>query len=136
MALFHQQFLDECLQLAAASREQGESGVGSLVVKEGKILGKGTEQSKSLNDVTRHAEVMAILDATRQHGTEACRGATLYSNVEPCVLCSYVIRHHQFDTVVYMKDAGDVGGTNPQFPILTTTKVKAWPKPPRVIKTG
>ena len=59
----HNLFLKECFQLAAISAEQGESSVGALLVKGNTVLGKGTEQSRGRGDVTRHAEVVAILAA-------------------------------------------------------------------------
>jgi len=127
----HTQFLNRCLELAQLAKVQGESPVGSVIVLDGKVIGEGFEKSRQLNDVTRHAEVVAILDAVVKHGH--CKGATLYSNVEPCILCSYVIRHHQIAAVVFSKHCGELGGTTPLFNILTTDKISKWQKAPEVI---
>lgn len=127
----HAAYLGRCLELAQIAKGEGESPVGSVVVLNGKVIGEGSEKSRQQNDVTRHAEVVAILNALSQHGT--CRGATLYTNVEPCILCSYVIRHYQIATVVFSKRAGELGGTNPIFNILTTDKISKWTSPPEVI---
>lgn len=132
MGSIHDQYLEECYRLAEVVREHGESGVGAVVVKDGQILGEGAEESRSRNDVTRHAEVVAILDAIAKHGANACRGATLYSNVEPCILCSYVIRHYQITQVFYVNRAGQVGGVHSEFPLLTTDKIKGWTQAPHV----
>ena len=132
MRNIHDQYLKECVRLAEVAREHGESGVGAVVVKDGQILGEGTEESRSRNDVTRHAEVVAILDAIAKYGANACRGATLYSNVEPCILCSYVIRHYQIGQVFYVNRAGQVGGVHSEFPILTTDKISGWTPAPLV----
>ncbi len=56
------------------------------------------------------------MDAVKNAGS--CAGATLYSNVEPCLLCSYVIRHHRIARVVYSKACGELGGTNPGLTCL------------------
>lgn len=127
-----QQYMERCLELAAMAASEGESPVGSIIVRDGIVLGEGIEKSKQLKDVTRHAEVMAVLDAVSKHGN--CAGATLYTNVEPCMLCSYVIRHHQLARVVFSKLCGELGGTNPQFNLLTTNDISKWGSAPEVIR--
>ena len=127
----HSVYLNRCLELAQVAKDEGESPVGSVVVLNGDIIGEGSEKSRRQNDITRHAEVVAILDAVAKNGN--CKGATLYSNIEPCILCSYVIRHHQIATVVFSKHSGELGGTNPRFNILTTDMMSKWTKPPEVI---
>lgn len=128
----HHRFLKECLHLADISSKNNEGAVGAIIVKDGNIVGEGTEQSRLRNDVTRHAEVVAILDAIAKHGADICKGATLYSNVEPCILCSYAIRHYAISKVVFMRRAGEVGGVHSTFPILTTKEITRWGKPPDV----
>ena len=127
----HKPFIDRCLELAMMAMLEGESPVGSVVVRDGRIIGEGYEKSRQLQDVTRHAEVVAILDAL-QNG-ETCDGATLYSNVEPCILCSYVVRHHKIAKVVFSKYCGELGGTNEEFNVLTTDRITKWVEPPVVI---
>lgn len=126
------QFMQRCLQLAAIAQQAGESAVGSVVVKDNIILGEGIEESKKLNDVTRHAEVVAILDAIHKHGKASIAGATLYTNVEPCILCSYVIRTYKITEVMYISPCGELGGTNPSFPVLTSNVFTSWQDPPSV----
>jgi tRNA(Arg) A34 adenosine deaminase TadA len=128
----HQSYMQRCLELATEAEAAGESAVGSVIVQNGKIIGEGTEQSRTLNDVTRHAEVTAVLDALSKGHPLA--GATIYSNVEPCLLCSYVIRHHRIAKVVFGKSCGELGGTNPHFNLLTTTELAAWGAAPEVVR--
>jgi len=123
-------YLNRCLELAQEAALAGESPVGSVIVKDGAIIGEGVEQSRRLKDVTRHAEVVAVLDAIQRYGS--CKGATLYSNVEPCILCSYVIRHHQIVHVVFSNYCGTLGGTVPPFNLLTTDAFNTWSPPPTV----
>jgi len=127
----HTIYLHRCLELAERAKSEGESSVGSVIVLDGQVIGEGYEKSRQFHDVTRHAEVVAILDAVANKGS--CNGATLYSNIEPCILCSYVIRHHQIAMVVFSKHSGELGGTNPLFDILTTDKISKWGEPPQVI---
>jgi len=126
----HNKYLERCQQLAEIAAAAGESAVGSVVVLDGKIIGEGSEKSRQMKDVTRHAEVVAILDAVEKYGH--CRGSILYSNVEPCILCSYVVRHHQISKVVFSKLCGELGGTTPAFNILTTDQISVWTKAPLI----
>lgn len=126
----HKTFLDRCETLAARAAAEGESPVGSVVVRDGEILGEAYEQSRRLKDITRHAETLAILDAVHRHGH--CAGATLYTNVEPCILCSYVIRHHRLAKVVFIRASGELGGAGSRYPILTANDIGSWGPPPVV----
>lgn len=128
----HQKFINRCYQLAEIAKTQGESPVGSLVVLNEEIIGEGIEKSKQLGDVTRHAEVVAILEALKV--TKDLSQATIYSNVEPCTLCSYVIRHHKIKEVVFANFCGELGGVGGMFKVLISAEVKAWNKPPKSVK--
>lgn len=126
----HQQYMQRCFELAALAASEGESPVGSVIVKDGHIIGEGYEQSGQFKDITRHAETLAVLDAVKNEGS--CAGAVLYSNVEPCLLCSYVIRHYKIAEVVFSKASGELGGTNPRFNLLTTNDISTWGSAPIV----
>lgn len=126
----HENFMNRCHELAEIAAKEGESAVGSVVVKDGLIIGEGYEKSRQLGDVTRHAEVVAILDALKKD--KDLSEAVLYTNIEPCILCSYVIRHHKISEVVFVKYAGELGGTNPPFNLLTSDSFKSWVSPPKV----
>lgn len=127
----HKPYIDRCFALAGQASEEGESAVGSVIVKDGEIIGEGYEMSRQLKDITRHAEMMAILDAIKRGSN--LEGSIMYSNVEPCILCSYAVRHYKIAEVVYVKSAGELGGTNPPYNILTAGDIKAWGKPPEVV---
>jgi guanine deaminase len=75
----------------ALSREHMESGAGgpfgSVVVREGQVLGEGWNQVTSTNDPTAHAEVVAIRRACETIGSFSLQGATLYASCEPCPMC-------------------------------------------------
>lgn len=127
----HKYYLKRCLELAEQAVLAGESAVGCVIVKDGVIIGEGIEQSRTLKDVTRHAEVTAVLDAVQNYGN--CIGATLYTNVEPCILCSYVIRHHKISTVIFSSYCGELGGTSKHFPLLATEAIEKWGAAPEII---
>ncbi|HEY4063994.1 MAG TPA: nucleoside deaminase [Puia sp.] len=126
----HSLYLTRCLELARIAAAQGDSPVGSIVVKDGKILGEAWEDAKKTRDPTRHAEALAIGDAIKKHGS--CEGATLYSNIEPCLLCAYVIRHHRIRAVVFNRYSGELGGYKGRINLLEAD-LSSWGKAPEVI---
>ncbi len=124
-------YMQRCLELAQKAKEEGESAVGSIVVMNEQIIGEAYEKSRQLKDITRHAETLAILDAL-QH-TNSLEQATIYSNVEPCALCSHIIRHHKIKRVVFLHHCGELGGTAPLFDVLINDQVRSWSRPPEVV---
>lgn len=127
-------YMSRCYELAKIAESEGEAAVGSVVVLNGVIVGEGTEKSRQLRDVTRHAEVVAILDALQSN--HSLEGATLYTNMEPCILCSVVIRHHKIGRVVFAKRSGELGGSKKPFNILTTVEIEKWGSAPVVKEFG
>jgi tRNA(Arg) A34 adenosine deaminase TadA len=75
----------------ALSHEHMELGAGgpfgSVVVRDGKVIGEGWNRVTSTNDPTAHAEVVAIRRACAAIGSFSLQGATLYASCEPCPMC-------------------------------------------------
>ena len=128
----HDSFLARCRALAALAGDRGESPVGALVVVDGAIVGEGVEASRARQDITCHAEVEAVRAAVQAFGRDLS-AATLYTTHEPCLLCSYVIRHHRVGRIVIEHAVPHVGGVTSSHPILTITDVPSWGPPPTVV---
>lgn len=126
-------FMRRCIELALMAKSRGDSAVGSVVVKDEKIVGEGIEGGKTHKDITFHAEVEAIREAVKNLETTNLSGCILVTTHEPCILCSYVIRHHKISTVVVGVSSGEIGGFNSQYPILKDSRIKIWTDPPKVI---
>ncbi|CCH52316.1 CMP/dCMP deaminase zinc-binding protein [Fibrisoma limi BUZ 3] len=95
-------FLREAIRLAREGMHTGQGGpFGSVVVKDGQIVGRGSNQVTSTNDPTAHAEVVAIRDACRNLGTFQLEGCTLYASCEPCPMCLGAIYWARPDRIVY-----------------------------------
>jgi len=60
---------------------------GAVVVKEGVVIGSGTNQVTASNDPTAHAEIVAIREATTKLGTFDLTGCEIYASCEPCPMC-------------------------------------------------
>ncbi|MEO1262749.1 MAG: nucleoside deaminase [Bacteroidota bacterium] len=84
----HEKFMREAIRLSLDGMRKGEGGpFGAIVVKNGKIIGRGNNQVASSNDPTAHAEVVAIRQACQHLGHFQLDGCILYTSCEPCPMC-------------------------------------------------
>jgi tRNA(adenine34) deaminase len=81
-------FLLQALELAREAGRAGEVPVGAVVVLDGIIIGRGRNSPIALNDPTAHAEILALREAAGSIGNYRLEGATLYTTLEPCVMCA------------------------------------------------
>lgn len=84
---------------------------GAVVVKGGKIVGRGCNEVTSSNDPTAHAEIVAIRDACHRLKTFDLEGCELYTSCEPCPMCLSAIYWARIQTVFYgntRKDAAKI----------------------------
>ena len=91
----------ESLRLAARAAERGEVPVGALVVKDGKVIGRGYNAPISSKDPTAHAEIQALREATKNLGNYRLEGCSLYVTLEPCAMCAGAIMHARIARLVY-----------------------------------
>ncbi|WP_020601494.1 nucleoside deaminase [Spirosoma spitsbergense] len=104
-------FLRQTFQLAREGMTTNQGGpFGSLVVRDGEIVGRGYNQVTSTNDPTAHAEVVAIRDACRNLGTFQLEGCTLYASCEPCPMCLGAIYWARPSRIVYGAFHSDAAG--------------------------
>lgn len=121
-----------CLELARIALENGDAPVGALIVSSGEIISEGIESVKSKLDPTAHAEIEAIRAACEKFNTLDLSGATLYTNVEPCVMCAFAIRQTGIRTVVFGISNNKVGGANSKFAVLADADFPAKFAPPEI----
>lgn len=93
--------MGEALKLAARAGEEGEIPVGALVVCRNTVIARAYNQTQKLNDVTAHAEMLAITAATQYLGAKYLTDCTLYVTLEPCVMCAGAIFWAQCGRLVY-----------------------------------
>ena len=93
-------YMGMALHEARRAAEAGEIPVGALVVSGGRIIGRGHNLTETLNDVTAHAEMMAITAAAGERGAKYLDNATLYVTLEPCVMCAGAIGWSQLSRIV------------------------------------
>jgi len=97
----HYFYMKSCIDLALTAKARGDSPVGSVVVQDGIIIGEGIEGGKTKKDITFHAEIEAIREANLMTGNADLSDCILYTTHEPCIMCSYVIRHAEIQMVVF-----------------------------------
>lgn len=129
----HEQHMRRCLELARAALAEGDVPVGAVIVGEDRIVGEGRECTRALSDPSAHAEVRAIQAACQARQTTTLTGVTLYSTVEPCVLCGYLARSVGIGQVVYGVPAGRLGACSSDYALLTDAFLSGWAPPPVVV---
>jgi tRNA(adenine34) deaminase len=75
--------------------------VGAIVVKDGEIIGRGSNAPITTHDPTAHAEIRAMRDAAQHLGNYRLVGCTLYVTLEPCAMCTGAIQHARIAKLVY-----------------------------------
>ncbi len=110
-------FMKMAIDLADHSVQSGGGPFGAVVVKDGKVIGKGHNQVTSNADPTAHAEVMAIRDACQQIQNFELQGCQLYTSCEPCPMCLGAIYWSRVDVVYYANTQSDAAaiGFDDQF---------------------
>lgn len=116
-------WMRHALELAARAQAEGEVPVGAVVVREGRIIARASNQVELLKDATAHAEMLAITQAEEALGDWRLNDCTLYVTKEPCPMCAGAIVHVRFQRVVFgVSDpkGGAAGGALNllQFPTL------------------
>jgi tRNA(Arg) A34 adenosine deaminase TadA len=108
----NKRFMREAIRLSYQMIGRGEGGpFGAVVVKQGRIVGRGCNQVTSLNDPTAHAEIIAIREACERLGTFQLEDCDLYTSCEPCPMCLSAIYWARIRGVFYgntRKDAAKI----------------------------
>lgn len=94
----------EALDLARAAAANGEVPVGAIVVKDGRIIGRGANKPVECHDPTAHAEIIAIRAAAAHLGNDRLTGCDLWVTLEPCAMCAGAIAHARIARLYYGAD--------------------------------
>ena len=94
-------FMNEALKEAHKAIAQEEVPVGAVVVNQNRIIARAFNMTQQLNDVTAHAEMIAITAASNYLGAKYLTDCTLYVTLEPCVMCASAMKWAQLTRVVF-----------------------------------
>ncbi|SIQ04023.1 cytosine deaminase [Rhizobium sp. RU33A] len=103
-------FMEAAFEEARAAGERGEVPIGAVVVRDGEILGRAGNESRALNDVTAHAEILAIRRAAASVCDERLVDADLYVTLEPCTMCAAAISFARIRRLYYAAQDTKGGG--------------------------
>jgi tRNA(adenine34) deaminase len=86
----------------------GSNPIGCVIVRDGRILAESCNEVDARQDPTAHAEIIAIRRACEALGSTDLRGATLYSTLQPCGMCSMASIWAKLGRIVYGAERGQV----------------------------
>ena len=98
------------LELARDAVAQGEVPVGAVIVQSGKIIATGANATRSGNDPTAHAEIVAIRAACAALGNDRLSDCDLWVTLEPCAMCAGAIAHARIARLYYAAPDPKGGG--------------------------
>ncbi|HLP40920.1 MAG TPA: tRNA adenosine(34) deaminase TadA, partial [Fibrobacteria bacterium] len=111
-------FMRQALREAEAAARGGEVPIGCVIVKDGKIIGRGRNSMETLKDPTAHAEILAIGAACAALGNWRLEGCTLYVTLEPCPMCAGAILNGRVSRVIYGSRDKRLGALGSTYDIL------------------
>jgi guanine deaminase len=103
-----EKFMREAIRLSIQMMRRGKGGpFGAVVVRNGKVVGRGSNQVTSTNDPTAHAEILAIREACKRLKTFQLEDCELYTSCEPCPMCLSAIYWARLGNVFYANTRQD-----------------------------
>lgn len=113
----HDIFMREALALAREAQAAGEVPVGAVVVSDGAVVGRGRNSPIAAKDPTAHAEMLALRAAAAAIGNYRLEHATLYTTLEPCVMCAGALVAARVERLVFGARDLRFGGVRSKFRI-------------------
>lgn len=84
-----------------AKKADGEIAVGAVIVKNGEIISSAHNQKEELNDVTAHAEILAIRMAEKKLSSWRLEDCEMFVTLEPCPMCAWAIVQSRIKTIYF-----------------------------------
>lgn len=94
-------FMNQAYNQALNAESENEIPVGAVIVCENKIIAKAYNQTEKLNDVTAHAEILALTSGFNFFGSKYLPECTLFVTLEPCTMCGGALFWSQIGRLVY-----------------------------------
>ena len=121
-------FMRLALREAERALEHGDIPVGSVVVKDGEVIGAGHNEREVRADPTAHAELIALRDAARTLGSWRVLDSVLYVTLEPCAMCAGAIVLARVPRVVYGTTDPKAGAAGSVLNILAEPRLNHRPQ--------
>lgn len=121
---FDKEIMAHCIALSEKAARKGEHPFAAVICTKFKIIAAATNRAVRDRDVSRHAEIVALSEAQRVLRGKAMEDCTLYTNVEPCTMCSFPIREARVGKVVFAITSPLMGGLS-RWNILADDKLSS-----------
>lgn len=125
-------YIRQALREAGRAYDRDQVPVGAVIVRDGRIIGRGHNQRQQLRDPTAHAEMIAITAAAEAVGDWRLTGCTLYVTLEPCLMCAGAIVLARIDRVVYGAADPKAGAVESLYHLLADPRLNHHPQ----VQTG
>jgi tRNA(adenine34) deaminase len=112
-------WLEEALRSAQRALEAGEVPVGAVVVRQGRIVGRGWNRNIADHDPTAHAEIAALREAGASLGNHRLVDCDLFVTIEPCAMCAGAMVHARIKRLVYGADDPKAGAVQSVMRVLS-----------------
>ena len=125
----HEDYMNQALTLAREAAAHGEVPVGCVIVRDGKIIGRGRNRREEKQAVSSHAEMEAMAQANEALGSWRLEDCDLYVTLEPCPMCAGAILNARVRRVFYgARDEvmGACGG-------VLNLYMEGFPRPPQLV---
>ncbi len=110
--------MEEALRCAQRALEAGEVPVGAVVVRDGRIVGRGWNRNISDSDPTAHAEMLALREAGATVGNHRLEECALFVTIEPCAMCAGALVHSRVQRLVYGANDPKAGAVHSVMAVL------------------
>src|SRR6478672_6275975 len=111
-------WMEEALRLAQHAQDAGEVPVGAIVVRHGKIVGRGWNRNLTDVDPTAHAEILALREAGARVGNHRLGDCELFATIEPCAMCAGAMVHARLKRLIYGADDPKAGAVRSVMQVL------------------
>ncbi len=104
-----EKFIKRCIELSDEALSCGDNPFGAVISREGEVVAEARNEIIN-NDVTMHAEIVAMKKAQKLLERSDLSDCIIYSNCEPCPMCSFMMRELKFKKVVFALKSPYMGG--------------------------
>lgn len=105
-------YINISIELAKKAMKNGDVPVGCIITKNKKIISKAYNKKEKNKDATSHAEIIAIKKACRKLKNWHLDECTLYTTLEPCIMCIGAITQARIKKIIYISENSKFGFTN------------------------
>lgn len=119
----HQKYMRVAIKEARQAQLLGEVPIGAVVVHDGQIIGRGHNMREKFQDVTYHAEMLAIMEACTTLGSWRLEDCDLYVTLEPCIMCSGAIVNARIKNVYYGAKDPKAGAVDSLYHLLNDQRL-------------